>query len=120
VVAGRRVLVGRRARPPFQGYAEFPGGKVHRGEEPAAAAAREVDEECGISVRVERLLTRVRTDAPHAGLDLFFFLCRPVGAYSRQPGSTFRWVPVEELDRFRFPPANAKALRALAVLLPPA
>lgn len=38
---------------PFHGLMEFPGGGIEPGEEPLAAAVREVDEEVGIKINPE-------------------------------------------------------------------
>src|SRR4051812_36589357 len=51
-----RVLLGRRAKPPFEGEWEVPGGFVERGEHPIEAAGREVREELGIDVEITGLL----------------------------------------------------------------
>lgn len=50
VERGGRVLLGRRAKAPFQGMWEVPGGFVERGEHPMHAAVREVREELGVAI----------------------------------------------------------------------
>ena len=48
------VLVVRRAKAPHKGRWSLPGGSVELGETLAAAAAREIREECGIAIDVGR------------------------------------------------------------------
>jgi ADP-ribose pyrophosphatase YjhB (NUDIX family) len=52
----RRVVLVRRAIEPGYGLWVFPGGYVDLGEEITSAAIREAREECGLDVRVDRLL----------------------------------------------------------------
>lgn len=117
VLSEDSVLVGRRTRAPYAGYAEFPGGKVRPGESREEAVLREVREECGLEARVERLLARARAAPAGRTLDLHFFLCHLAsqvpGAELPPPSAPFGWVPVQALSTLRFPPANAGALRAL-------
>jgi len=53
---GGRVVLVRRAIEPGYGKWVFPGGYVDRGEPLLSAAVREAREECGLDVRIDRLL----------------------------------------------------------------
>lgn len=56
IVRDGQVLLGKRAKPPFEGEWEVPGGFVERGEHPTDAAVREVREELGIDVTLTGLV----------------------------------------------------------------
>jgi ADP-ribose pyrophosphatase YjhB (NUDIX family) len=52
VLDGDRVLLVQRGRPPGQGKWSLPGGLLDLGERLEEAVVREVEEECGLRVRV--------------------------------------------------------------------
>lgn len=65
VLSGGRVLLVRRGKPPLPGKWSLPGGLVELGETTAEAIVRELEEECGIRVRlggVAGILDRVVPD----------------------------------------------------------
>jgi 8-oxo-dGTP diphosphatase len=51
-----RIVLVRRAIDPGYGLWVFPGGYIDRGEQVLDAALREAREECGLEIRIERLV----------------------------------------------------------------
>jgi 8-oxo-dGTP diphosphatase len=98
---GRLLLVRRRTddrAPPWV----LPGGKIKPGESAADAAAREVLEETGLTVRPRRVLgERVH---PATGRHLIYVACEAVAGTARIADAdeldAVQWVPGGELDRF--------------------
>jgi ADP-ribose pyrophosphatase YjhB (NUDIX family) len=85
VRTGTKVLLVRRRHPPNEGRWSLPGGLVELGEKAEEAAVREVKEETGLDVVLERLLD-VATDIHFDSQGrlrfhyiLVDYLARPVG-----------------------------------------
>jgi len=93
-----RVLAARRAYPArARGRWELPGGKVEAGEEPAAALAREVEEELGCRIRVIRTLSGEQAVSDR--LVLRVLLGEVVdGEPVPHEHDALRWLGPEELD----------------------
>ena len=107
------VLIGPRPEgAPLAGYWEFPGGKVRDRESADEAAQRECLEETGMKIHIERTCAVVEHDYDHGTVRLHFFLARPRDP-DQPPRAPFRWVPIAQLDEYRFPAANAAVLREL-------
>ncbi len=85
------------SRPPgkvYEGYWEFPGGKLERGETVEQALCRELQEEIGITIAVAAVQRwKVETvDYPHALVRLHF--CKVFdwsGELHMHEGQTFAW-----------------------------
>ena len=69
---GRFLLTSRPAGKVYEGWWEFPGGKLERGESVVAALARELHEELGIDVVDARPWHVTRMDYAHARVRLHF------------------------------------------------
>jgi len=108
-----RFLIGRRPEGvPLAGKWEFPGGKVHDGESPEAAAARECLEETGLAVTIVAPYPEVVHQYDYGRVHLHFFTATPVDA-SVQPRPPFRWVQRDQLSQYDFPEANAALIEFL-------
>jgi len=115
---GRVLLAQRPAGKPYEGYWEFPGGKLEPGETPAHALARELKEELGLDVRRSAPWLVQEYVYPHAHVELHFFR---VFAWRGEPhghdGQAFAWQTPGAFDVAPLLPANTRVLNAL--LLPP-
>jgi len=112
---GRRFLIAQRTSgDSFGKYWEFPGGKLRDGETPELCASREAKEEIGLDLEVEDLLMTLEDPYPGKSLRLHFLMCKPVGTEFRAiECQDVRWVDVDHLKDYRFPPANDKIISHL-------
>ena len=116
---GDKVLVTRRPPGAHLGdHDEFPGGRRAAGEALADACTREVKEEVGLDVTVEKPLHIGWYEGEGRRLALTFFECRVRGSTALDPKVVSergaRWVEVSQLPTLKFPPANAGVVRLLA------
>ena len=113
---GTRVLMSRRrADQSFPLCWEFPGGKVEPGEAPAAALAREIQEELGCAVQVGPLYELVRHAYESFDLEMLVYECGLAGEtpMARQVAAV-RWFEARELPGLALPPADYPLARRLA------
>lgn len=111
----QQVLIDRR---PSQGLLgglwEFPGGKVEPGESVPECILREIHEELGITVLVDKHLVTVTHAYTHFKVTLVVHHCYLVSG-DPQPLACeeIRWVNLSELDQYPFPVANLQIIEAL-------
>jgi len=89
------------SRPPgkvYEGYWEFPGGKLETGETVAQALSRELHEELGLHIGDVQLWQQQLVDYPHALVRLNFCKVRQwQGQLEMREGQHFAWqsLPVQ-------------------------
>ncbi|WP_375476825.1 NUDIX hydrolase [uncultured Jatrophihabitans sp.] len=111
--ADGRLLVIRRGREPGLGRWSVPGGRCRVGESAEDACLRELREETGLAVAVERLAGTVERDAPDGGLyRIDDFFCRVVGGTLRagDDAADAAWVGRAELMALPLVPGLVDAL----------
>jgi mutator protein MutT len=121
------ILLVERGGPPLEGCWSVPGGKVELGETTAAAAVREVGEETGIAVAVERLLTVVDRILPAEDGRIEYhyvlveYLARPLEGTAEPRAASdarqARWVPRAEVGALPLVPGLEAVLNLLPAML---
>jgi len=106
VIEGGKVLLIRRARPPFKGRWALPGGFVEEGESAEEAVVREALQETGVRVAVKGLIGVYSSpERDPRGTIAVAFLCSPTGPSSPRGGDDARaagWFPLSSLPPLAF------------------
>ncbi len=112
---GRVLMSRRRADQPMPLLWEFPGGKVESGEAPAAALVREVREELGCEVTVDRIFEVVFHAYPDFDLIMLVYACTIITGEPRPfQVAELAWVEPAALPALDLLPADYPLARALA------
>lgn len=103
---------------PFHGLWEFPGGKIHAGEDAKRALARELNEEIGIEVGHASSFMHLEHRYSDRHVAIEFFLIR---SWEPEPegleGQALEWVPVDRLEEARLLPADEPVVAELKLRL---
>ncbi len=75
IIKDSKVFATRRGYGEWQGWWEFPGGKIEEEECPRAALVREIREELEAEISVGDLLETVEWDYPKFHLTMHCFIC---------------------------------------------
>jgi 8-oxo-dGTP diphosphatase len=113
---GEFLLAQRPTGKVYQGYWEFPGGKVDPGESISQATARELNEELGIVVEESYPWLTRSFSYPHAHVRLHF---RRVTRWRNEPHGreeqSLAWQRISSISVNPLLPANGPILAALAL-----
>lgn len=101
IVRRGRLLLGRRAEPPYAGTWDLPGGFLEADETPEAGLRRELREELGIGVRRARLVALVTDRYGPGGFPLLALVYRVTPGRGRlcaaDDVSEVRWFALARL-----------------------
>jgi len=115
VVDGRLLVALRPKGTHLEDLWEFPGGKIADGEEPEAAARRELTEETDLVAEDLEPLLVVFHEYAERPVRLHVFLARDTRGRAR---SRWSWKRLAEISELPMPAANERILTALRWRLP--
>ena len=89
---GAMLLSTRPPGKPYEGYWEFPGGKLEAGETVEQALRRELIEELGVTIGAASVWKVTEHDYPHALVRLHWCKVREwTGEFEMREGQTMAW-----------------------------
>ena len=108
IIKDGKVFATQRGYGEWQGWWEFPGGKIEAGESPEAALVREIREELDADIEVGELLETVEWDYPKFHLTMHCFICSLLSEsmhlneheaaawLTRETIHSVKWLPADE------------------------
>ncbi|MFD1199097.1 (deoxy)nucleoside triphosphate pyrophosphohydrolase [Brucella gallinifaecis] len=117
---GRVLLAQRPEGKALAGLWEFPGGKVESGETPEETLIRELQEEIGVTTKVDCLapLTFASYSYDNFHLLMPLYVCRRFeGVAQGLEGQALKWVRPKDMRDYPMPPADEPLIPFLIDLL---
>ena len=109
-----RVLATQRGYGEYEGWWEFPGGKIEPGESHTTALVREIWEELSVMIIPDEWLCTVEYDYPNFHLTMHCALCHIVqGRVQLNEHASAKWLAKEELDSVNWLPADVEVVRKI-------
>ena len=111
-----KLLIARRKSEDdiFGGFWEFPGGKIEDGETPEECIARELKEELEIEAKIGTLITSNKHRYPDGIFELLVYRVEHFsGNFVLNDHDEIKWVAIDEISSFEFPPANTPIVNYL-------
>ena len=109
--ADGRIFATQRGYGEWEGWWEFPGGKMEAGESPEEALRREIWEELETRIVIERLVTTVEWDYPKFHLKMHCYWCHvESGSLMLKEHEAARWLTKDELESVKWLPADLQIL----------
>lgn len=115
IVKDCKVFATQRGYGDWQGWWEFPGGKIEEGETQQEALTREIREELATEIRVGEKLTTVVYDYPKFHITMHCYFCSVVsGDLTLLEHNDARWLTKEEFDSVKWLSADEEIISKLS------
>ena len=115
IIKDGHVFATQRGYGEWQGWWEFPGGKMEAGESPQEALKREIKEELDADVSVGELLETVEWDYPNFHITMHCFVCSLLSESLHLNGhEAAAWLTYATLKSVKWLPADEILLDKIA------
>lgn len=119
IIKDGEVFATQRGYGEWQGWWEFPGGKMEAGESPQEALRREIREELDAEIEVGELLETVEWDYPDFHLTMHCFICNLLSeSLHLNEHEAAIWLDLQNLRSLMWLPADEGLLEKIAEWLP--
>lgn len=113
-----KIFATQRGYGKFQGWWEFPGGKIELGETKEEALKREIREELDTEIIIEDLIQTVEYDYPDFHLTMHCYWCSVVsGKLELLEHEDAKWLAADTLHSVKWLPADEGLIERLSKLL---
>ena len=113
-----RVFATQRGYGEWQGWWEFPGGKIELGEVPEAALKREIMEELNAEIEVGELIETVEWDYPNFHLTMHCYVCSLLSdSIHLNEHEAVAWLSASTLRSVKWLPADILLLDKIERLI---
>lgn len=118
IIKDGQVFATQRGYGQWQGWWEFPGGKIEEGECARAALVREIREELDAEISVGDLLETVEWDYPDFHLTMHCFVCELVSdSMHLNEHEAAAWLTKDTLHSVKWLPADEGILEKIENLI---
>ena len=118
IIKNGQVFATQRGYGQWQGWWEFPGGKIESGERPQEALVREIREELDAEIKVGDLLDTVEWDYPDFHLTMHCFICSLISeSIHLNEHEAAAWLTHETLRSVKWLPADEGLVGKIGSLL---
>ena len=108
------MLATQRGYGEYEGWWEFPGGKIEPGETHDVALVREIWEELTVMIKIDEWLCTIEYDYPTFHLTMHCALCHIVqGRVQLNEHTSAKWLAKGELDSVNWLPADVEVIKEL-------